>query len=804
MNCGKTGISIGGTLAAAMLVLCLPAVGLAEADGGTFMVIVEDGRPMATIITSPDAPDVVNDAAKDLQLHVEKISGAKLPIGDSPDRSGNLILLGRMPAVDNLIPDLDQYDLGHDGAVIRLLAKRLILTGKSDGYNHVFFGRTDCGTPNAVYMFLESLGCRWYMPGDDGEVVPKRSTITVSGVDVVSKPDYRGRNIGSNAAWNLGGKDPQSTVYKDYRVWRARNRVSGNTYHEGHGMYGLLPKGTYGGSHPEYFALVKGRRQTDAAAQFCLSNPDVLNIVTAKFRHFINDPRGEGKPIRSYPVGQYDSWLWCECEKCRAMYGDKTFIYRTPEECLYTAATPGDKPVDNVANGYLKFVNAVAERVEKANPNCLLTYYAVYNIPGFPEVKPRDNVLPVICHIAPEQDVWRSAVLKWARISKHLYYYTYMGHRLARPKLDIADGIRWCYQNKGIAMTFPVDECSPVNMLPLYLASKALWDTDTDSGRVLAEFYEGFYGPAERPMRLFWETFHSLTREGSENYPDCLYAYPESMTSEVTAELSRQLAAALSKADHPVVKRRIQSIIEYWQVVELQIVARTAMAKWRDEPTEQNEKASREAIDRTLDRVKSLKNTFNLTPRTGLFRQWLKEMHARAGPHPALNGEVLVSLPEQWLFRTDPKNIGEKAKWFDVATHLKGLGFRAISTTAHWEQQGVGPYDGYAWYVTEIVIPPTAAKHVWLVFGAVDETWKLWIDGEYTGASTGEPDMIWDQPAAIEITGKYRPGKKTRLVVRVHDYQAAGGIWKPVRITVTDTAPTQRDGGELDVLPPGA
>ena len=88
--------------------------------------------------------------------------------------------------------------------------------------------------------------------------------------------------------------------------------------------------------------------------------------------------------------------------------------------------------------------------------------------------------------------------------------------------------------------------------------------------------------------------------------------------------------------------------------------------------------------------------------------------------------------------------------------------------------------------MTDVTIPQAEGKRIWLLFGAVDETWKVWLDGKYIGASEGDPGLIWDKPAAVQITGKYTPDKKTRLVVRVNDIGFAGGIWKPVRITASD------------------
>ena len=588
----------------------------ARANGPAAMTIVRDGRPTATIVTAPDAHDFVKEAANDLQLYIRKMSGAKLPITDSFSASGNLILVGRSADVERLIGGLDEMDLGPDGVVIRSLPGKLILTGRSDGYLSKAHGRTDCGTPNAVYTFLRALGCRWYMPGDDGEVIPRRTTITVPAMDVVHKPDVSARWISSGAAYRMGGQ-----IREDIGKWLIRNRVSANTYHQGHGMYTILPKAKHAKSHPEYFALVDGKRRTDAAAQFCMSNTDVLGITVSVLTGYLTN---QG-PWRSYPIGAYDSWLWCECEPCQALYGDKAFSGKTKQDPRVTAIGADQEDVPNIANGALKFANAVAEQMEKVDPNCLITYYALYNIPGFPEVTPRDNVMPGICHMAPNNKEWRETVEKWEAISKHLYYYTYMGHRNAYPKLDIADDVRWAHQHKGTAIFFEHDEYSPINMLPLYLAAQAMWDTKVDSTKELGEFYKGFYGAAERPVRRFWQTLHAMTRAEVRDY-DCHYGYPNALTPKVAAEFAGDLAEGLDAATEPVVKRRIESLIKYWRIAELQVKAQQARAKWRGNKTVANQKAAKEAIEATMQCIGSLKGTFNLAPRVGLLRGWLREL----------------------------------------------------------------------------------------------------------------------------------------------------------------------------------
>ena len=620
MNDRTPNVSTCG-IVALLLVLILCTICSADsprADRGPSVAIARDGEPVATIIMSPDANDVVKEAVRDLQRVIEKISGARLPIAGSARTPGNLILVGRMEEVDRLIPDLDTVDLGPDGVVIKTLPGKLILTGKSDGHMHPWSGRTDCGTPNAVYYLLEKLGCRWYMPGDDGEVVPHKPTLTVTGLDVVSRPDFDARWVRLFGATGMG-----ADAHTESKTWLVRNRTSQNRYYEAHTMVHLLPKNTYGTSHPEYFAMMDGKRQVHARpfVQACTSNPDVIDIVHKNLTHILTSQ----SPWRSYAVGQYDGPGWCQCKPCLAQYGNKTFTYNSQDEAQVVGQAVSDKAWPNVANGYLKFVNAIAERVAETHPDSKVTYYALYSIPGFPEVRPRDNVLPVMSHIAPHDPAWRRQVLAWEKISRNLYYYSYFGWRMALPKLAIGEDIRWCRQHKGIAMSVEEDEYSPVTMLTLYLAAKAWWDVDTDGKQVLAEFYAKFYGPAEAPMRRFWETFGATTRRAVEDW-DTHYAYPDPLTPEVAGQCREYLTKALDQADRPVLKRRIEWVSKYWRIVELQIDAQQALARWKQDRTSENQDDAKRTMKNVIEYMDSMKDEFFTTHRASMLASILAEI----------------------------------------------------------------------------------------------------------------------------------------------------------------------------------
>ena len=181
------------------------------------LVIVQDGQPRATIVVAKDAAEPIQKklrtAAEELQTYVQKMSGAKLPIvDDSQNPAGALILVGRSRLSDSLgvaIPAGVTPARRDEGFVIVCRGDRLLLAGNNDGPYH--------GTEYAVYDFLRSLGVRWFMPGEFGEVVPQQKTIRVAEQRVLAKPDFAMRNWWLHALPDLAAQEAR---------WKLRNKMN--------------------------------------------------------------------------------------------------------------------------------------------------------------------------------------------------------------------------------------------------------------------------------------------------------------------------------------------------------------------------------------------------------------------------------------------------------------------------------------------------------------------------------------------------------------------------------------------------
>lgn len=145
------------------------------------------------------------------------------------------------------------------------------------------------------------------------------------------------------------------------------------------------------------------------------------------------------------------------------------------------------------------------------------------------------------------------------------------------------------------------------------------------------------------------------------------------------------------------------------------------------------------------------------------------------------DSRLLTKLPLQWHFRRDPEDAGVSAGFH--RPDLDDSQWRELRTDQAWEKQGID-YDGFAWYRVRFDVDgvPPGSK-AYLLFGAVDESAWVYLNGHLVGEhDLGEAG--WDRPFAVEVTSWLQKGANC-VAVRVLDRVLAGGIWKPVELVAS-------------------
>jgi hypothetical protein len=495
--------------------------------------LVKDGKPQSVIIIDKQAPDSVRHAARELQEHVAKASGATLPIQDSmenlaPQTIG--IYLGETKMAKTL--GVEFAKLKSDA--FRIIAKDhvLVIAGRDYRGSPVFGLRNpwqinevynskmkigafgEAGTLNGVYHFLEQYcGVRWYMPGDLGTVIPRQLTIHVPSLDETIAPDYEYRY-----PWLCNFEDsPEDALW--YRRLRFGAPCPVQIIHS----FGSLEK--YKDQHPEYFALIGGARDfggrscLGGGANICLSNPAVADQWVKEICQYF-DQHPEQK---YYPLAPEDGMVKvCECPQCQAQI------------------VPSMGDTGKFSDYVWRFVNTVAKGVAAKHPDryvgCLA--YESYLEPPSRITKLEPNVAIILCKArgaftnSEYQKRIYSSVKQWTQRTHNIFFweyylYTWLPWRempVAYPHL-ISQDLRMLAEfgkgefieseswgsNGGVPESMRGRMCFPATQhLNLYVTAKALWNTKVDVDNVLDEYYAQFYGPAAAEMKAFWTTAESL------------------------------------------------------------------------------------------------------------------------------------------------------------------------------------------------------------------------------------------------------------------------------------------------------
>jgi len=745
------------------------------------MIPAKGGELSAIVIGA--SPNVVEQSeAKDLQHIFLAITGKNIEIL-SKAANGRCVYIGCAPDGEDLNSKLNR--LGKEGIYLSVSPKRIICAGHDPR-----------GTYYAVQELLYRIGCRWIWPGQYGECLPAGGPIALPAkLELLHTPAFSMRGGHSIQVEAKPGGKPEHVDVGPYVEWAARNKWNrfkasysltwsygeerGGEWEETSGhttTTDLMPASLFD-KHPEYFALVKGKRVAlhpiGTTAMPCISNPAVIDrftdVIMAYFDAHPNASR--------YFIGANDEpSYWCECDGCRALDTVPMDLAKNGVEC------------GNMTDRWLYLVNAVAERIEKKYPGKWIGTFAYGSTRSIPTKNlPRKNVMieyTMWNHCAkhkffdskcPVNKEGLGDLKKWKAVASAVSIYSYLDHgawEIPEPYWESDQDYYRSLHKMGIRfISDEIDTSAAASPVLLGYRIRLLWDLKTDAKQYLKEICQIAYGNAAPEMQEFWALQQAAVYASPTKHPtqNDMARYTPAMVAQSYKLIDAAAAKQLTTDQKARVEKTRMSMlfVDYYQAKEA-----SASGELKVLAKMSNSKAA----------IYKLSHQYGFPINYGAWGP-LGAEEANAATD-AINGKLFVTIPEDWLFRLDPNEVGETEKWFMPGTDLSA--YKPLSTTKNWEAQWVGTYDGSGWYVMDIAIPATDAKHVWLLFGAVDDSWKAWLNGDYIGASVGEPGDIWDKPAAIDITGKYKPGEKVHIVLKVHDMAGQGGLWRPAMITTSD------------------
>jgi hypothetical protein len=455
------------------------------------IILVDQKQSDYVIVIAANADPGEKKAAEEFRDYFEKISGVKLPMVDEnqPSAAHEIIIGNGNRLQQNKI----RPGFGKDNAdafLIRTKGEKLFIAGGSPS-----------GTLNGVYSFLEKyLGCRYYTP----------SVIKIPRLARIELPELNDREFPVFSFRELYFPARYDTVY---RAWHKLNSHQAGSW----GMWvhtfdDLVPPESYFDDYPEYFSEINGARTSKG--QLCLSNPEVLKVLTTNLKEKMSRNPG----AKYWSVSQNDNYLACQCENCKRIsekYGGESGLM-------------------------IWFVNQVAEHFPE---KVISTLAYQYTRSAPKQISPLPNVNIMLCTIEcnrskPIKDDPSSAsfvqdIKDWTKLTGNILIWDYVVQfrnyispfpnlNVLQPNLEFfADyGCRLMFQQgSGSALSEFVD-------LRTYLIAKLLWDPEADATDIMDDFIYGYYGAAAPFIKDYITMLHEeLGNSGGDLW---IYGYPYS------------------------------------------------------------------------------------------------------------------------------------------------------------------------------------------------------------------------------------------------------------------------------------
>ncbi len=510
--------------------------------------LVKNGQSRYAIYTDATAPKSVHAAAAELQTYIEKVSGAGLPLVNQPREP--MIALGNTPALAQAGLGVDDIPL--EGFRIVTKGQNLFVVGPDTADNSKTpQGGTSHGTANGVYAFIEQfLGVRWLLPGEHGEHIPVRKTITVPGIDISDAPFFLNRRL----------PYVQENRQK-VKQWGARQRLGLSLLlTHGHNWQWITSDDFH--KHPDWFIEQNGVRMPPASAfsKLCATSDSLIReFADRAIKYFDTNPRAT-----CYSLSPSDGGGWCQCAECKALYE------KDPDGKL------------SVTPAIISFYNKIAQLVAQKYPQKILAGY-VYAAYVYPPSKPFQLAPNMFLVWAPNFDYgftlfrpdvqkrWDDLVPQWGKVTANISYYdlpTSVANDLGAinpPGLKI---LKWLYPRlkqarmKGVYVygNSAWGYAGPMN----YLLAKLAWNPDADVDAIFNEYIDLCYAEGAPEMKQLYTLLDNATEAYFNANHRETYTLSADRLRKVYganfAELEKLYRAAEAKITDPDAKARLSML----------------------------------------------------------------------------------------------------------------------------------------------------------------------------------------------------------------------------------------------------
>ena len=763
----------------AMAALLLAASSATRAD----VSLVRDGKAVAKIYVSPVAADApktpeppIATAARELNYHLQKMSGATLEIVETTDAAsikGPSIVLGDLAVKLGATPRKTTESL--EGFRLIVKGSTLLIGGQSD--RAVMIG---------AYEVLNKLGCDWVMPGEIGEIIPKKSTVKIKNLDESQAPDFLIRNL-----WYRGYDAPRLPEEgARMSLWLARQK--GGTYSHPAMQVGGHMWDQFIARHrdefekdPTMYALTRAADGTlkRSGPQLESTHPRVIELMVQEIKDTFEKNKWPKDKIAGFPIGPADG-----------------LGYSMSSESLAIGSGRMDPIVGELDRTDLLVLlgNNILEKLGPEYSNTYVGFYSYSTHADYPmRYKPHPRLAQIFAPInfsryhsltdtnSKTQAYYKDVVEQWGKLSKaqgNLLTYRGYNWNLAENMLPYTKLKIWgeelpFYKKMGfIGHSVEATKAWSVNGPSDYVFMKLAWNSNLDWKAILRDYCAKSFGAGAAPMeRYFLRLVNTQHNSGQEagSYSAMHLIFNDAFVTAGEKDFAEATQLAQDANEHI----RISHFSANLQALKLYLEYFKATTNFDFPATKTAYDAMEAHWKKTYDSNSDL--VANETP--AYLQRFIKTFVDGANKYSSGDYKMIERLPDALPTLLDPNAVGHRMQFFSPTIREDNL-MKTKTYSSTWDAQGlVGLRTGAVWYRHRFrIAAENKGKPIGLFLGGFEDEARVWINGVLIGTS----GQRFSMPAEFDLTEAIKYDGDNVLAIEVVRNSAAneiglGGLLRP-------------------------
>ncbi|MBS1920202.1 MAG: DUF4838 domain-containing protein [Bacteroidetes bacterium] len=412
----------------------------------------------------------------------------------------------------------------------------------------LFIGKTAQALQHAVFTYLDKLGFRYFLPGDEWEIIPAVKTPFIK-FDIAVQPDFEYRFLANGHGFNKN-----ETLTNNFSFWLMANRFGGSfPVSIGHSYQVIVANNaeTFK-KHPEYFAEKVPAGTLPAIFKFNVANKDLVDLVIKDAQNRAAAVKSSGQDVNMISMEPSDGSGWCTTPACLAI------------------GSPSDQA--------FFLTNKVAASIRKSYPGMWVGSLAYNDHILPPSFKMEPNVFVMVTNGFNRTKFSTTDLLKqWKKKVSKIGVYEYLSvyewdndlpGKIPAADLNFVKQSIQSYYESGASVYLAETNIGWINKGPgQYIVSKLLWNHSLNVDSLMEDFYTKAFGTAAPVIKKLYNSWQN-------------YSY-NFISDNALAQWLNWVNQAGDIAKDEKVKKRIDEIKIYLHYIAL-------YKQLKDKPSEDN------------------------------------------------------------------------------------------------------------------------------------------------------------------------------------------------------------------------